>query len=255
MDEIRRLDVRIGDWVRGRAWRRCDSKSCGGHDKDHPRGDKEVEDPEKCPVCGNKVVRTEGEVDYRCVNANCPAKLLGTILHFASRGVMNIDGMGDALVTQLTERGLVKNVADIYKLTKDDLLSLERFARQVGTKYSQRNREFEEAASGARDLRAWHSHGRRAHRAIPRRALRLDGGSGAGWGRRIAERRRSRSPHRREHRGILQHPGESQTGRAPGRGRSCIQRQEKRTRDKTRRENIRPDRHAGQVTRGTTRRR
>ncbi len=82
--------------------------------------------PEKCPVCGTKVVRTEGEVDYRCVNANCPAKLLGTILHFASRGVMNIDGMGDALVTQLTERGLVKNVADIYKLTKDDLLSLER---------------------------------------------------------------------------------------------------------------------------------
>jgi DNA ligase (NAD+) len=71
-------------------------------------------------------VRTEGEVDYRCVNANCPAKLRETILHFASRGVMNIDGMGDALVTQLTERGLVKNVADIYKLTKDDLLSLER---------------------------------------------------------------------------------------------------------------------------------
>jgi DNA ligase (NAD+) len=86
----------------------------------------EIEAPEKCPVCGTKVVRTEGEVDYRCVNANCPAKLAGTILHFASRGVMNIDGMGDALVTQLTERGLVKNVADIYKLTKADLLSLER---------------------------------------------------------------------------------------------------------------------------------
>jgi DNA ligase (NAD+) len=84
--------------------------------------------PENCPVCGTKVVRTEGEVDYRCVNANCPAKLLGTILHFASRGVMNIDGMGEALVTQLIERGLVKNVADIYDLTKKDLLSLERFA-------------------------------------------------------------------------------------------------------------------------------
>jgi DNA ligase (NAD+) len=97
-------------------------------DKDHPRGRQEIEAPEKCPVCGTKVVRTEGEVDYRCVNANCPAKLLGTILHFASRGVMNIDGMGEALVTQLTERGLVKNVADIYKLTKADLLSLERFA-------------------------------------------------------------------------------------------------------------------------------
>ena len=84
--------------------------------------------PRSARSAATKVVRTEGEVDYRCVNANCPAKLLGTILHFASRGVMNIDGMGEALVTQLTERGLVKNVADIYKLTKADLLSLERFA-------------------------------------------------------------------------------------------------------------------------------
>jgi DNA ligase (NAD+) len=86
--------------------------------------------PEKCPVCGTKVVKTEGEVDYRCVNANCPAKLRETILHYASRGVMNIDGMGDALVTQLTDRGLVKNVADIYKLTKADLLSLERMGEK-----------------------------------------------------------------------------------------------------------------------------
>jgi DNA ligase (NAD+) len=85
-----------------------------------------IEVPAKCPICGTKVARTEGEVDYRCVNANCPAKLRETILHFASRGVMNIDGMGDALVNQLTERGLVKNVADLYKLTKTDLLSLER---------------------------------------------------------------------------------------------------------------------------------
>lgn len=82
--------------------------------------------PERCPECGTRVVRTEGEVDYRCINANCPAKLRETILHFASRGVMNIDGMGEALVNQLTERRLVKNVADIYGLTKDNLLSLER---------------------------------------------------------------------------------------------------------------------------------
>ena len=82
--------------------------------------------PERCPVCGGHVVRAEGEADHRCVNANCPAKLRESIRHFASRGVMNIDGMGEALVNQLTDRGLVKNVADIYKLTKDDLLSLER---------------------------------------------------------------------------------------------------------------------------------
>jgi DNA ligase (NAD+) len=129
MDEIGRLGVKIGDFVQVERGGDVIPKVAKViDDKDHPRGTQEIEAPEKCPVCGTKVVRTEGEVDYRCVNANCPAKLLGTILHFASRGVMNIDGMGEALVTQLTERGLVKNIADIYKLTKADLLSLERFA-------------------------------------------------------------------------------------------------------------------------------
>jgi DNA ligase (NAD+) len=127
MDEIERLGVKMGDWVeveRGgdvipKVTRVID-------DKDHPRGRKSFQMPERCPVCGGHVVRAEGEADHRCVNQKCPAKLRETILHFASRGVMNIDGMGDALVTQLTERGMVKDVADIYKLTKDKLLGLER---------------------------------------------------------------------------------------------------------------------------------
>jgi DNA ligase (NAD+) len=128
MDEIERLGVKIGDWVQVERGGDVIPKVAKviDNDKNHPRGHKTFHMPEKCPVCGTKVVRTEGEVDYRCVNANCPAKLRETILHFASRGVMNIDGMGDALVNQLTERGLVKNVADVYKLTKADLLSLER---------------------------------------------------------------------------------------------------------------------------------
>jgi DNA ligase (NAD+) len=127
MDEIERLGVKIGDWVQVERGGDVIPKVAKViEDKDHPRGNKTFHMPETCPVCGTKVVRTEGEVDYRCVNANCPAKLRETILHFASRGVMNIDGMGDALVNQLTERGLVKNVADIYNLTKDNLLSLER---------------------------------------------------------------------------------------------------------------------------------
>jgi DNA ligase (NAD+) len=127
MDEIERLGVKIGDWV---------AVERGGDvipkvvrvvdDKGHPRGTKEFVMPTRCPVCGGHVVRAEGEADHRCVNRKCPAKLRETILHFASRGVMNIDGMGDALVTQLTDRKLVKDVADIYKLTKDDLLKLER---------------------------------------------------------------------------------------------------------------------------------
>jgi len=129
MDEIERLGVKIGDWVQVERGGDVIPKVAKViDDKEHPRPreTKDFEMPEKCPVCGTKVVRTEGEVDYRCVNANCPAKLRETILHFASRGVMNIDGMGDALVNQLTDRGLVKNVADIYRLTKKDLLSLER---------------------------------------------------------------------------------------------------------------------------------
>jgi DNA ligase (NAD+) len=129
MDEIQRLDVRIGDWVRVERGGDVIPKIVSV-DTEHPRGTKEIKEPEKCSVCGTKVVRTEGEVDYRCVNANCPAKLLGTILHFASRGVMNIDGMGESLVNQLIERGLVKNVADIYDLTKETLLGLERFAEK-----------------------------------------------------------------------------------------------------------------------------
>jgi DNA ligase (NAD+) len=127
MDEIERLGVKIGDWVEVQRGGDVIPKVVRVvDDRDHPRGTGEFHMPEKCPVCGGHVVRTPGEADHRCVNANCPAKLRETILHFAARSVMNIDGMGDALVNQLTERGLVKNVADIYRLTKSDLLQLER---------------------------------------------------------------------------------------------------------------------------------
>jgi DNA ligase (NAD+) len=131
MDEIERLGVKIGDWVQVERGGDVIPKVAKViEDKDHPRGHETFHMPENCPVCGTRVVKTEGEVDYRCVNANCPAKLRETILHFASRGVMNIDGMGDALVTQLTDRGLIKNVADIYSLTKGDLLGLERMGEK-----------------------------------------------------------------------------------------------------------------------------
>jgi DNA ligase (NAD+) len=134
MDEIERLGVKIGDWVEvQRGGDVIPKVTRVVEDKAHPRGHKSFHMPEKCPICGTHVVRTEGEVDHRCVNANCPAKLRETILHFGSRHVMNIEGMGDALVNQLTDRGLIKNVADIYKLTKADLLQLER----IGDKSAQ----------------------------------------------------------------------------------------------------------------------
>jgi DNA ligase (NAD+) len=129
MDEIERLGVRIGDWV---------SVERGGDVipkvvrvlEDKPRGHRKFHMPERCPVCGGHVVRAEGEADHRCVNTNCPAKLRESIRHFASRGVMNIEGMGDALVNQLVDAGLVKDVADIYKLSETSLLNLERMGKK-----------------------------------------------------------------------------------------------------------------------------
>jgi DNA ligase (NAD+) len=131
MDFVDELGVKIGDWVEVERGGDVIPKVVKVvEDAEHPRGHKSFKIPEHCPVCGGNVVRTEGEADHRCVNANCPAKLQGTILHFASRHVMDIDGLGEALVNQLTERGLVKNVADLYRLTKDDLLKLERMGEK-----------------------------------------------------------------------------------------------------------------------------
>jgi DNA ligase (NAD+) len=121
--------VRIGDWVQVERGGDVIPKVVKVLE-DRPRGHKHFHMPERCPVCGGHVVRAEGEADHRCVNANCPAKLRETIRHFASRGVMNIEGMGDALVNQLVETGMVKDVADIYNLTEEKLLELERMGKK-----------------------------------------------------------------------------------------------------------------------------
>ncbi|HSY14098.1 MAG TPA: NAD-dependent DNA ligase LigA [Verrucomicrobiae bacterium] len=129
MDEIERLGVRIGDWVLVERGGDVIPKVVKVLE-DKPRGHKKFHMPEHCPVCGGNVVRDEGEADHRCVNANCPAKLRETIRHFASRGVLNIEGMGDSLVNQLVESGMVKDVADIYSLTEADLMKLERMGKK-----------------------------------------------------------------------------------------------------------------------------
>jgi DNA ligase (NAD+) len=86
--------------------------------------------PKKCPVCGGDIVREAGEAASRCINTNCPARLKESILHFSARSVMNIDGLGEALVDQLVERGLVKSVADLYDLTAEQLMELERIGEK-----------------------------------------------------------------------------------------------------------------------------
>ena len=114
MDEIERLGIKIGDWVEVERGGDVIPKVVKVLE-DKPRGTREFHMPERCPVCGGHVVRAEGEANHLCVNANCPAKLRETIRHFAARGVMNIEGMGDALVNQLVDAKEVKSVADIYE--------------------------------------------------------------------------------------------------------------------------------------------
>jgi DNA ligase (NAD+) len=86
--------------------------------------------PKHCPECGSAIHKSEDEVAYRCVNAACPAKRKESILHFASRHAMNIDGLGDKIVDQLVDKGLVKDVADLYSLKLDEVAALERMAEK-----------------------------------------------------------------------------------------------------------------------------
>lgn len=129
MDFIENLGVKIGDWVVVERGGDVIPKVVKVAD-DKPRGHMTFRMPSICPECGGHVVRVEGEADYRCVNVNCPAKVRESILHFASRDVMNIEGMGDALVNQLVDKGLVRNVGEIYHLTEEKLLKLERMGKK-----------------------------------------------------------------------------------------------------------------------------
>ena len=129
-DEIDRKDVRIGDWVV--VQRAGDvipevvkvivSKRTGA--------EKKFKIPKKCPICGSHVRRIDGEAVHRCQNLSCPAQLKEGIRHFASKGAMDIEGLGEKLVDQLVEKALVKNVADFYSLTKAQLAGLERMAEK-----------------------------------------------------------------------------------------------------------------------------
>jgi DNA ligase (NAD+) len=130
-DFILGLGLRIGDYVKVERGGDVIPKVVEViEDADHPRGKQHFEFPTVCPECGSEVVRAEGEVDWRCVNANCPAKLRESLLHFGRRGVMNIEGLGEAVVQQLLDHGLVRSVADLYSLTEEQLVGLDRFAEK-----------------------------------------------------------------------------------------------------------------------------
>jgi DNA ligase (NAD+) len=130
-DEIRRLGLRIGDKVIVERGGDVIPKVVRVLPSEEPSSLHEFVMPKKCPVCGGMVVREEGEVAWRCINVNCPAQLKESILHFAARKAMDIDGLGEVLVDQLVDKGLVRSVADIYnELTMPTLVELERMGEK-----------------------------------------------------------------------------------------------------------------------------
>ena len=128
MDEIARKDIRIGDSVVVERAGDVIPYVVKVLPEKRSGAEKIFVMPEQCPVCGAAIYREEGEAAYRCVGISCPAKLKESLKFFGSRGAMDIEGLGEKLIDQLVERGLVRDVADLYSLTKEQLAELARMA-------------------------------------------------------------------------------------------------------------------------------
>jgi DNA ligase (NAD+) len=129
-DLIREKDIRIHDYVVVKKAGDIIPEVVGVLTEKRTGGEKAFSMPEHCPECGSGLVRLEGEVALRCINPECPAQTREGIIHFVSRGAMNIEGLGEKVVTQLFNHGLVRSVADLYYLEKEDLLQLERMGEK-----------------------------------------------------------------------------------------------------------------------------
>jgi len=130
-DEVRRKDVRVGDTVIVRRAGDVIPEVVGVIKDKRPRGTRLWHMPTKCPQCGSKVIREEGEAAHRCTaGLYCPAQRMGAILHFAARSAMDIEGLGDKLVEQLVEKKMIATVADLYRLKQDELAALERMGEK-----------------------------------------------------------------------------------------------------------------------------
>jgi DNA ligase (NAD+) len=128
MDEIERLGVQIGDTVLIERAGEVIPHVLKVVKEGKPR--KPFRMPKNCPECGSAIHHVEGEVAYRCVNAACPAKRKESILHFAGRHAMDIDGLGEKIVDQLVDKGMVKDLADLYALKEEEVAALERMAEK-----------------------------------------------------------------------------------------------------------------------------
>ncbi|MFN7134337.1 MAG: NAD-dependent DNA ligase LigA, partial [Myxococcales bacterium] len=132
-EELKRKDVRIGDHVFIRRAGDVIPEVVKVITEKRTGEEREFVFPDHCPVCGAQAVREEGEVDVRCTGLGCPAQLAGRLAHFAQRTAMDIEGLGDKLIAQLIDKGLVKDPADLFTLTLEQLVSLERMGEKSAT--------------------------------------------------------------------------------------------------------------------------
>ena len=134
-EEVARKDVRIGDTVLVEKGGDVIPKVTGVVEELRPRGTKPIVPPDHCPVCGEPVHRFEGEVAIRCANQGCPAIIRESILHYASRKAMDIEGLGDERVVQLLDAGLLPDLTALYQLKNEQLISLERWGAKSAEKF------------------------------------------------------------------------------------------------------------------------
>ena len=125
-DYIKENDIRIGDRVIIQKAGDVIPEVVGVNKKKRDGTEKVFEMPRVCPVCGAEAVREEGEAVVRCIGIECPAKSYRSIIHFASKDAMDIDGLGESIIAELIDKNLISNIADIYKLTFDDIASLKK---------------------------------------------------------------------------------------------------------------------------------
>ncbi|HEX9263403.1 MAG TPA: NAD-dependent DNA ligase LigA [Candidatus Binatia bacterium] len=134
MDEIERKDIRIGDTVVVERAGDVIPYVVKVLEEKRTGAERKFVMPERCPVCGSEVFREEGEAAFRCIGISCPAQLKESLKFFGSRGAMDIEGLGEKLIEQLVEQGLVHDVADLYSLTKEQLAGLERMGDKSAQK-------------------------------------------------------------------------------------------------------------------------
>ena len=218
-DEVDRKDVRVGDTVVIQRAGDVIPQVVEVVKSKRPRRTRPWKLPSHCPVCGSAVVRTPGEAVTRCPNLDCPAQLKNNLLHLASRGALDVDGLGEKLVDQLVEAGLVRRISDLFELDAATLAGLERMGEKSAANLVAALEGAKQTTPAALPGRARHSERRRDRGGGARGGLRRSGrprrrerGGARGGPRR-------RPDHRAQRRRLLRRPAQPRGGGTPAQAR------------------------------------